>query len=404
MFMVMSTSMTIYGTPAGTWQCGEHCVAEGARSANFGVSSNFELGIHGLPTIVVGSSEEWNLVAQAYITKFSLPAASVAQIVSALESLARNHIGDVLTLTASPLENDGKTNHDSRSAPPVKSQWEQDVSRRADDSRDTAITLNVHLKSSDGASTQHTVSAWDSASARAEARKLVAEHGVDPERAEDIYQRLCITIARQQGSSTMGSFEVDRKQMKIKWEAEKRQNARAAPPPPLASDAQFLSDSGVKLRHASTVCYLRLLRDAMRRDVQGDVIECGVYKGASAAIFAAGLASSGDSRRLWLFDAFEKGIPASSPQLDRLSEVPYYSARQTVVSATQRAGLARERLHVMAGETLDHCTSVMLVVCRILSRHLPDGSRSTRRTRDSCTAAPGLHLLRECAAGTTHMV
>ena len=47
--------------------------------------------------------------------------------------------------------------------------------------------------------------------------------------------------------------------------------------------------------------------------VEGDVVECGVWRGGSAMMAALAFAASSDTRRLWLYDTFE-GMPAPTAQ------------------------------------------------------------------------------------------
>jgi O-methyltransferase len=62
-------------------------------------------------------------------------------------------------------------------------------------------------------------------------------------------------------------------------------------------------------------CYVleRLLRQTLR--VPGEVFECGVYKGGTAALLASLLARNKSSRKLYLFDTFE-GMPETDAQRD----------------------------------------------------------------------------------------
>lgn len=62
-------------------------------------------------------------------------------------------------------------------------------------------------------------------------------------------------------------------------------------------------------------CYIlyTLLRQAIR--IEGDVWECGVYKGGTAAMMAAILNDSCPSKRLYLFDTFE-GMPVTDADKD----------------------------------------------------------------------------------------
>jgi O-methyltransferase len=62
-------------------------------------------------------------------------------------------------------------------------------------------------------------------------------------------------------------------------------------------------------------CYVLyiLLRQALH--IQGDIWECGVYKGGTAAMMAAILKEKCPSKRLYLFDTFE-GMPATDAVRD----------------------------------------------------------------------------------------
>ena len=61
---------------------------------------------------------------------------------------------------------------------------------------------------------------------------------------------------------------------------------------------------------------LRGLYDAINhvvsRDVPGDIVECGVARGGSAALMGLALKQRAEARQLWLFDTFE-GLPAPTP-------------------------------------------------------------------------------------------
>lgn len=80
----------------------------------------------------------------------------------------------------------------------------------------------------------------------------------------------------------------------------------------------------------------RGVRDVVARGVPGDVVECGVARGGSAATMGAALLDAGADRRLWLFDTFA-GLPAPSKEKD-----PDYT---TAVEATGecRGGIGEVR-------------------------------------------------------------
>lgn len=79
----------------------------------------------------------------------------------------------------------------------------------------------------------------------------------------------------------------------------------------LAPDAKLL-----KQIQAYTLCSPATLKNLRRlatlinlHDIEGDFVECGTYKGGSAAMLATVLTSK---RHLWLYDSFE-GMPDTKP-------------------------------------------------------------------------------------------
>jgi O-methyltransferase len=88
-----------------------------------------------------------------------------------------------------------------------------------------------------------------------------------------------------------------------------------------------------------------------RLEIPGDIVECGVYQGGSAAILGARMKQLGGDRRLRLFDSF-KGVKEVS---DRDGE---YSRGLVGVGATElslvrsvldRAGVPADRVEIVAG-------------------------------------------------------
>jgi O-methyltransferase len=53
-----------------------------------------------------------------------------------------------------------------------------------------------------------------------------------------------------------------------------------------------------------------LIKDIGRREVKGDIVECGCYKGGSSAILRLGM---GSDRKLWIYDSFQ-GLPEPQAQ------------------------------------------------------------------------------------------
>jgi O-methyltransferase len=53
-----------------------------------------------------------------------------------------------------------------------------------------------------------------------------------------------------------------------------------------------------------------LINDLNNRNVKGDIVECGSYKGGSSAVLRAGM---GPQRKLWIYDSFQ-GLPQATEQ------------------------------------------------------------------------------------------
>jgi O-methyltransferase len=99
------------------------------------------------------------------------------------------------------------------------------------------------------------------------------------------------------------------------------------------------------LRNTAELCQL-----AITEGIPGDVVECGVYRGAHPAVMAAVLMDAGtEMRRVWLFDSFE-GVPESGP-LDDWPGIPYdepgraQRAKLGRLVPTGVAGCPIERVH-----------------------------------------------------------
>ena len=106
-----------------------------------------------------------------------------------------------------------------------------------------------------------------------------------------------------------------------------------------------------------------LCRDALRREVPGCFVECGVWKGGSAAIMGLALRAAGESRALHLFDSFE-GLPEPSEK-DGAAAIAYSGGKSsgalTAIKAceanvdevrrmlTNRARLPESQLHFHVG-------------------------------------------------------
>lgn len=94
----------------------------------------------------------------------------------------------------------------------------------------------------------------------------------------------------------------------------------------------------------------RLVRAADRLGVRGALVECGVYKGGSAALMAC---ATGLDRPVYLFDSF-RGLPPPGPNDGRLAGERFRDGwcaadRADVLALFSRLGVARSRIHVVEG-------------------------------------------------------
>ena len=93
-----------------------------------------------------------------------------------------------------------------------------------------------------------------------------------------------------------------------------------------------------------------LAREVSTKRIEGDIVECGVCNGGSAALMAAAVGRDTD-RRLWLYDTFE-GIPAPGPRDGSLA--PTYSGTlrgsiESVRTVLAKVGFPLERVVVRKG-------------------------------------------------------
>ncbi len=95
----------------------------------------------------------------------------------------------------------------------------------------------------------------------------------------------------------------------------------------------------------------RLAQRIEDEEIPGDVVECGVYKGGTAAILARSATHSRISRTVWLFDAFE-GMPPATPADG--PEAPSWvgnlvSSPEKVRRLLRRAGADLSRVRIVPG-------------------------------------------------------
>lgn len=113
----------------------------------------------------------------------------------------------------------------------------------------------------------------------------------------------------------------------------------------------------LKVRRASFLGPYRLhqlFRLAMmvdREGVAGDYVECGVYRGGSAALLAHAADIARPSRHLWLFDSFA-GLPAPTG-IDGPGAVhlqgDLVGSEQDVLDLLRRVGAQSARVHIVQG-------------------------------------------------------
>lgn len=95
----------------------------------------------------------------------------------------------------------------------------------------------------------------------------------------------------------------------------------------------------------------RLARRLEDEQIPGDVVECGVYKGGTAAILARSATHSALPRTVWLFDVFDGMPPATA--LDGPGAEDWVgnlvSSPQKVSSLLRRTGSDLSRVRIVPG-------------------------------------------------------
>ena len=123
------------------------------------------------------------------------------------------------------------------------------------------------------------------------------------------------------------------------------------------------------LTRPSRLNVLYTLADRLDRDgIPGAIVECGVYRGGSAAVMAAG---SRGRRDVHLFDSFQ-GLPPPGEKDGRLAHEQFHqgwcAADVEQVRALLRRQLSADRLHVHPGwfhETLPHARIPQIALLHI---------------------------------------
>ncbi len=135
-------------------------------------------------------------------------------------------------------------------------------------------------------------------------------------------------------------------------------------------------------RHAETMIGLRRLdnveacvTDVLQRDVPGDLLEAGAWRGGTTIFMRAVLAAAGDPvRRVWVADSFQ-GLPKPDADafpadagLDYTGYTQLSVGEQQVRANFARYGLLDDRVEFLAGwfkDTLPHAPIDQLAVMRL---------------------------------------
>jgi len=99
------------------------------------------------------------------------------------------------------------------------------------------------------------------------------------------------------------------------------------------------------------VALYKLSEEINQRSVPGDIVECGVYNGGSAAIMASLCEKSPLNRNVWLFDSFE-GLP--KPTDKDGEEAPAYEGwchgdLSKVKEVLRKLRIPQSRVHIVKG-------------------------------------------------------
>ena len=110
------------------------------------------------------------------------------------------------------------------------------------------------------------------------------------------------------------------------------------------------------------VALYKLSEEINQRSLPGDIVECGVYNGGSAAIMASFCEKSPLSRTVWLFDSFE-GLP--KPTDKDGDEAPAYEGwchgdLSKVKKVLRKLHIPESRVHIVKGWFQDTFPSVQI--------------------------------------------
>ena len=112
----------------------------------------------------------------------------------------------------------------------------------------------------------------------------------------------------------------------------------------------------------------RLSREIDRLSVPGDVVECGVYNGGSAALMASICTRSSQDRKIWLFDSFE-GLPQPTENDGQKAQGCYWWCHgdlSMVKGILGKLGIPESRTRIVKGWFHDTFPSVDIPAIALL--------------------------------------
>src|SRR5438876_2728220 len=103
--------------------------------------------------------------------------------------------------------------------------------------------------------------------------------------------------------------------------------------------------------------------------IPGDVVECGVYKGGTAAILASVATHSKMRRTVWLFDSLQGMPPTTEPDGEAATEWvgELSTSPDAVLSVLRLAGANLDRVRIVPGLFQDTFSSVHIPQIALLN-------------------------------------
>jgi hypothetical protein len=138
-----------------------------------------------------------------------------------------------------------------------------------------------------------------------------------------------------------------------------RLRRRARPTPQL--DEPWRSAFAASLVTPLNLYFLHELAERVGRlEIDGDIVECGVYRGGSAAVLGWSMMRLGGARKLWLFDSFAGMPPAGERdgEFSRGLEGGYVGSELQTRQLLERVGVPPDRYEIVKGLFADTFATV----------------------------------------------